>query len=93
MVESLGSYEDWQLSDWNSYYRSLDSIMKHLKGVHHLVEEGDQMAWGAAIGVAIGAVAGAAINNIGPGVGVGIALGAGAGMIYDTIAHKQDRVI
>lgn len=94
LVENLESYETWQLSDWKSYYRSLDAIIKHLKGVHHLVEEGDQMGWGAAIGVAIGVVVGAAINNIGLCVGVGIALGAGVfGMMYDAIAHKQDRVI
>jgi hypothetical protein len=93
LVDSLDKVDDWTLADWKAYYRSVDSIIKHLKTAHKMVEEGDNVAMWIGVGVAIGAGIGVAFGQVAIGAGIGVAFGVAIGGMLDAVAHKQDRII
>jgi hypothetical protein len=93
MLDSLDNFNNWQLADWKAYYRSLDGVIKHLKGAHRLAEEGEHMGLWLVIGAGVGTALGAAFDGIALGVALGISGGIALGAMLDAVAHKQGRVI
>ena len=76
-----------------SYFKTINTIIKHLQKQHKLVTEGHYMGIGIAIGVGIGAALSAALGNPGIGPAIGIALGLAIGRYLDNKAKKEGRVI
>jgi len=93
LIESLDSFDKWALDDWKTYYRSLDTIIRHLKQAHRLAEEGDQMGLWLAVGAGVGTALGVAFDRVSLGIALGVAGGLALGALLDAVAHKQGRVI
>jgi len=76
-----------------SYFKTINTITKHLQKQHKLVTEGHYIGICMAIGTGIGVALGAALGNPGVGPGIGIAIGVAIGAYLDKKAKKEGRVI
>ncbi|MGI2335713.1 MAG: glycine zipper family protein [Dehalogenimonas sp.] len=94
LISSLNSYGgQWQRNNWKNYSQSLDHIVKHLKEVHHLSEEGEYTGMWMALGTGIGVALGAAIDNVGAGIAIGVGIGLAIGSLLEAGARKQSRML
>ena len=76
-----------------NYFRTINSIIKHLQKQHKLVTEGYYIGIGTAIGSGIGVAIGAGSDNVGIGMPIGIGIGVAIGAYLDKKAKKEGRVI
>jgi len=93
LTQDLGYLAQWSKERRKSYFKTIDTIIKHLRKQHKLVSEGYYIGIGLVIGVGIGAALGAALGNPGIGPAIGIALGVAIGSYLDKKAKKEGRVI
>jgi len=93
LTQDLGYLAQWSKERRKSYFKMIDTIVKHLQKQHKLVTEGHYMGIGIAIGVGIGAALSATLDNPGIGPAIGIALGLAIGRYLDNKAKKEGRVI
>jgi len=93
LTQDLCYLAQWSKERRRSYFKKINTIVKHLQKQHKLVSEGYYIGIGFAIGVAIGAALGAALGNPGIGPAIGTALGLAIGSYLDKKAKKEGRVI
>ena len=93
LTQDLGYLAQWSKERRKSYFKTIDTIIKHLRKQHKLITEGYYIGIGLAIGIGIGAVLGAALGNPGIGPAIGTALGLAIGSYLDKKAKKEGRVI
>jgi len=93
LIQDLGYLAQWSKERRKSYFKTIDTIIKHLRKQHKLITEGYYIGIGLAIGIGIGAALGAALGNPGVGPAIGTALGLAIGSYLDKKAKKEGRVI
>ena len=93
LTQDLGYLAQWSKERRKSYFKTINTITKHLQKQHKLVTEGHYIGIGLAIGIGIGAAIGAALDNPGAGTGIGAAIGLAIGSYMDNKAKKEGRVI
>ena len=75
------------------YYRTINSIIRHLQKGHNLITEGQNLGMWMAIGTAIGVAIGISLDSAGAGIPLGIGIGMAIGALLDWKAKKEGRVI
>lgn len=93
LIQDLGYLAQWSKEKRKSYFKTMNSIIKHLQKQHKLVSEGHYIGIGMAIGVGIGTAIGAVLGNPGAGTGIGTAIGLAVGGYLEKKAKKEGRVI
>jgi len=93
LTQGLGYLAQWSKERRKSHFKTIDTIIKHLRKQHKLITEGHYIGIGLAIGIGIGAVLGAALGNPGIGPAIGTAIGLAIGSYLDKKAKKEGRVI
>jgi len=101
LAEDLGNLVQASKEERKSYFKMINSILKHLQERHKLITEGENLGiWigiGVAIGGGMGIVFGIGSDNIGMGIpigaGIGIAIGSAIGSYMDAKAKKEGKVI
>lgn len=101
LAEDLGNLVQASKEERQSYFKIINSILKHLQKHHRMITEGENLAiWiaiGTAIGSGMGITYGVGSDNIGMGLpigaGIGIAIGSAIGSYMDAIAKKEGKVI
>jgi hypothetical protein len=99
LAEDLGNLVQASKEERKSYFKIINSILKHLHKHHKLITEGENFAiWigiGIVLGSGIGSAFGAGLDNIGmgAGIGTGIAIGVAIGIYLDAKARKKGKVI
>jgi hypothetical protein len=76
-----------------AYFKAMNKIIGHLQKQHKLVNEGQYMGIGVAIGAGIGVALGAAMDEVGGGIPIGIGIGIAIGAALDAKAQKEGRVL
>ena len=76
-----------------TYFKSINSIVKHLQKHHKLISDGQNVGAGLGIGMAIGAGIGTSLNNTSIGVSIGMCFGIAIGSGLDAKAKKEGKVI
>jgi hypothetical protein len=85
-----------QMADKESrkrYFKSMNKIIGHLQKQHKLVNAGQYMGIGVAIGAGSGVALGAAMNEVGGGIPIGVGIGVAIGAALDAKAQKEGRVL
>ncbi len=93
LTQDLGYLAQWSKERRKSYFKTIDTIIKHLRKQHKLITEGYYIGIGLVIGIGIGAALGAVLGNPGIGPAIGTALGLAIGSYLDKKAKKEGRVI
>ncbi|MGB3458520.1 MAG: hypothetical protein WBB08_04350 [Halobacteriota archaeon] len=101
LAEDLGNLVQASKEERKSYFKMINSILKHLQERHKLITEGENFGIWTGIGIAIGGgmgiVFGVGSDNIGIGIpigaGIGIAIGSAIGSYMDAKAKKEGMVI
>jgi len=101
LAKDLGNLVQASKEERKSYFKMINSILKHLQKHHELITEGENVAIWIGIGIAIGSgmsiVFGVGSDNSGMGMpigaGIGIAIGSAIGSYLDAKAKKEGRVI
>ena len=97
LAEDLGNLVQASKEERKSYFKMINSILKHLRECHKLIDEGENVGIWIAIGIPIGAGIGVAIgagsDNIGVGIAIGVGIGIAIGSYLDAKAKKEGKVI
>jgi hypothetical protein len=75
------------------YFKTIDSMIRHLQKQHHLVMEGQYLGIWMSIGTALGLAIGAVLDHPGAALPLGICIGTGLGTYLDWRAKKEGRII
>lgn len=101
LAEDLGNLVQASKEERKSYFKMINSILKHLQERHKLIDEGENVGnWigiGIAIGGGMGIVFSVGSDNLGMGIsigaGIGIAIGIAIGSYVNAKAKKEGKVI
>ena len=97
LAEDLGNLVQASKEERKSYFKMINSILKHLQERHKLITEGENVGiWigiGIAIGLGMGIAFGVGSDNIGVGIAIGVGIGIAIGSCMDAKAKKEDKVI
>ncbi|GAG07337.1 unnamed protein product, partial [marine sediment metagenome] len=85
LTQDLEYLAQWSKERRKSYFKTIDTIIKHLRKQHKLITEGYYIGIGLAIGIGIGA----ALGNPGIGPAIGTALGLAIGSYLDKKAKQE----
>ena len=97
LAEDLGNLVQASKEERKSYFKMINSILKHLQERHKLITEGENVGiWigiGIAIGLGMGIAFGVGSDNIGVGIAIGVGIGIAIGSCMDAKAKKEGKVI
>lgn len=100
LAEDLGNLVQASKEERKSYFKMINSILKHFHKRHKLITEGENFAILIGIGIIFGSGAGSTfgigLDNIGMGAGIGAGIAIGVaiiGIYLDAKAKKEGRVI
>lgn len=93
LVEHSGNLIQSSKEERKNYFRTIDSVIKHLQEHHKLIVDEQNLEIWIAIGMTLGIVFGSSLDNIGAGIVIGIGVGAAIGAGLDDKAKKEGKVI